>query len=161
MAETRVSRGGTGLPTAALRKVAARRGGFDRARRGYVEPVIEILRTADGTEDPLFIRCNESDAAGAIARCVDLAVRLGHTLVVVDLGEDVDPDADVLSVLHRRARLMQEAGGRLEVICRTPQVRRLLDMTLLSRTISVREPSAHDGGRHRDTKAMATLERGI
>ena len=70
---------------------------------------------------------------------MDLALGLGHTRLVVDLGERGDVDADLLGALHRSGQRMREAGGRLAVVCADSGLRRLLDFTLLSQGFRVYE----------------------
>ena len=96
----------------------------------------EGVRHADAT---VLIRCAESGGAGGVARGVDLALRLGHTNVVVDLGDREVADADFLSALHRIGQRLRDAGGRLALVCADPRLRRLFDVTLLSRSVPVYE----------------------
>jgi anti-sigma B factor antagonist len=72
-----------------------------------------------------------------VVRCVDVALRLGQPRLVVDLGARDGADADLLSVLHRSGQRMRAAGGRFGVVCSDSQLRRLLDLTLLSQGFSV------------------------
>ena len=70
---------------------------------------------------------------------VDLALRLGHLTVVVDLGEREVADADFLSMIHRSGKRVREAGGRLALVCADSRMRRLFDATLLSWSLPVYE----------------------
>ena len=70
---------------------------------------------------------------------VDLALRLGHLTVVVDLGVREAADADFLSVLLRSGKRVREAGGRLALVCADSRMRRLFDVTLLSWSLPVYE----------------------
>ncbi len=85
----------------------------------------------------VLIRCAEQGEVKGVLRGVDLALRLGHTKVVVDLGAREAADADLLSVLHRSGKRVRDAGGRLALVCTDSRLRRLFDMTLLSRTLPV------------------------
>ena len=88
----------------------------------------------------VLIRCAESGGgAGGLLRGVDLALHIGQTTVVVDLGERQAADADFLSVLHRSGKLVRDAGGRLALVCADSRMRRLLDVTLLSWSLPVYE----------------------
>ena len=78
------------------------------------------------------IECGEFSHAEGLVRCVDLAVRMGQTRIVVDFGTRDGADAQLLSVLHRSGRCLREVGGRLAVVAGSPRFRRLLDLTLLS-----------------------------
>jgi anti-anti-sigma regulatory factor len=99
--------------------------------------VVEIQQGGTAADAMVVIRCAEPFGAAGVLRGVDLALRLGHTLLIVDLGAREGVDADLLDVLHRSARRVREAGGRLEVVCLDSRLRRLLDLTLLSRSFRV------------------------
>ena len=88
-------------------------------------------------ESALVITCAPTGSSEGVARCVDLAVRLGHTRLVVDLDQRSEPDADLLSVLHRAGQRMREVGGKLAVVSADSRLRRVLDLTLLSAGFSV------------------------
>lgn len=83
------------------------------------------------------IECAGRVGTETVIRCVDMALRLGHTSVVVDFRERTDPDADLLGVLHRSAQRLRDAGGRLAVVTADSRMRRLLDLTLLSQGFRV------------------------
>ncbi|HYI75679.1 MAG TPA: hypothetical protein VEW90_10455 [Gaiellaceae bacterium] len=89
------------------------------------------------SESALVITCTPTGSTEAMARCVDLAVRLGHTRLVVDLDRRSEPDSNLLSALHHSGLRMREVGGRLSVVCADSRFRRLLDLTLLSAGFSV------------------------
>ena len=67
---------------------------------------------------------------------MEVAVRLGHTRLVVDLGAGAI-DSGLLSALHRSGKRMRDAGGRLAVVCSDSRLRRLLELTLLSAGFTV------------------------
>ncbi|MGH3066276.1 MAG: hypothetical protein ACRDOF_08210 [Gaiellaceae bacterium] len=90
---------------------------------------------------PVLIRCQgrgEGDAA-AVSRTIDLAIEMGNTSLVVDLGDGNGAGAAFLEALLRAGRLIRERGGRLAVACDDPGLRRLLDRTLLSQAFAVCE----------------------
>jgi anti-anti-sigma factor len=101
--------------------------------------VIEIReeRAPSSTNAAVVILCADGGAVAGVDRGVDLALRLGHTQFVVDLGERHAADAELLSVLHRSARRVRDTGGRFAVVCSDSRLRRLFDLTLLSQSISV------------------------
>ena len=102
--------------------------------------MIEVREeTAYPASPAAFIRCAEGGGTRGVLRGVDLALRLGHTKVVVDLGAREAADADLLSVLHRSGQRVRDAGGRLALVCADSRLRRLFDVTLLSRTLPVYE----------------------
>jgi hypothetical protein len=100
--------------------------------------VIEVREEIATAGSPAaVIDCAGPGCAEGVVRCVDMAVRLGHTKVVVDLGGREGADADLLSVLHRSGRRMREVGGMLVVVSGSSGLRRLLDLTLLSQAFCV------------------------
>ena len=100
--------------------------------------MIEIREESTTSLGPaVVVRCSESAGTAGVTRCVDLALRLGQRQLVVDLGARDGADADLLSVLHRSAKQVREAGGRLGVVCHDSGLRRLLDLTLLSQGFAV------------------------
>jgi len=90
-----------------------------------------------GASPAAVIECAGHADAENVVRCVDMAVRLGHTRVVVDLRGRDGTDADLLGVLHRSARQLCKTGGRLAVVTADSRLRRLLRLTLLSRSFRV------------------------
>ena len=110
--------------------------------------MIEVREEGAHLADPAaLIRCAEQGGTRGVLRGVDLALRLGHTTVVVDLGAREAADADLLSVLHRSGKRVQAAGGRLALVCADSRLRRLFDITLLSRTVPVYETKEEALGR--------------
>jgi len=100
--------------------------------------MIEVRQESDPTTGAAAVlECSGHTDAESVVRCVDLAVRLGHTRVVVDLRGRDGTDADLLGVLHRSARRLRERGGRLAVVTADSRLRRLLRLTLLSRSFGV------------------------
>ena len=87
----------------------------------------------------VLIHCAESGGAVGVVRGVDLALQLGQSTVVVDLGERQAADADLLSVLYRSGQRMRDAGGRFALVCADSRLRRLFDVTLLSCSLPVYE----------------------
>ena len=90
-----------------------------------------------GAGPAAVIECAGHADAENVVRCVDMALRLGHTRVMVDLRGRDGTDADLLGVLHRSARRLRETGGRLAVVTADSRVRRLLHLTLLSQCFRV------------------------
>ena len=72
-----------------------------------------------------------------LARLLGSAIGAGGASVIVDLGECDDAPSDLLTVLHRAAKQLRRLGGRLAVVTSQPDVRRLLDVTLLSQAFGV------------------------
>lgn len=102
--------------------------------------MIEVREECVHADCPaVLIRCAESGGAAGVVRCVDLALRIGHRWLVVDLGERSAADAELLAVLHRSGQRVREAGGRLAVVCADSRLRRIFDVTLLSQSTPVYE----------------------
>lgn len=100
--------------------------------------MIEIREErAPSSANAVVILCADGGAAAGVDRGVDLALRLGHTHFVVDLGERHAADAELLSVLHRSARRVRDVGGRFAVVCADSRLHRLFDLTMLSQSFSV------------------------
>ena len=79
------------------------------------------------------------DSTREFGRALAAALRTGRVDVVVDLGDRSDASSDLLVVLHRAAGHVRRFGGTLGVVAAQPNVRRLFDLTLLSRTLPVFE----------------------
>jgi anti-anti-sigma regulatory factor len=99
--------------------------------------VIELREESGCASGPAVVISCESGGVAGVVQCVDLALRLGHSRLVVDLGPREDPESELLGVLHRSARRMRVAGGRLAVVCTDSRLRRVLDLTLLSQGFRV------------------------
>lgn len=99
--------------------------------------MIELRQEERGAGPAAVIECAGHTDAENVVRCVDLAMRLGHTRVVVDLRGRDGTDADLLGVLHRSALRLRETGGRLAVVTADSRLRRLLHLTLLSQGFRV------------------------
>jgi anti-anti-sigma regulatory factor len=72
-----------------------------------------------------------------LADRVRMSLDLGARHVVVDLGDGRRVDASTLSSLKRLAGRLGAKGGGLSVVCSQPNLRRILDVTLLSRSFGV------------------------
>jgi anti-anti-sigma factor len=72
-----------------------------------------------------------------LARLLRSAIGAGEVSVLVDLGDLRDATSDLLTVLHRAARSLRALGGRLDVVSSQPELRRLLELTLLSQGFGV------------------------
>jgi anti-anti-sigma factor len=102
--------------------------------------VIELRNgTTASPNAPVLIRCDQGDAVSGVSRCIDLAIEMGNTSVVVDLGDRRGVCAALLRVLLRAGRRLRAQGGRLAVASSDPGLRRLLDVTLLSQAFTVFE----------------------
>jgi anti-sigma B factor antagonist len=64
----------------------------------------------------------------------------GAERVLVDLAGTTFVDSTVLGILLRAHRRLDDAGGRLVIVCDDPRILRVLELTGLDRTLAV-EPS--------------------
>ncbi len=112
-----------------------------------------------GAAEPYLIRCPEADGPGELARNIERAVHCGHTHVLVDLGCRIDAESTLLGELYQRARQLREIRGRVGVISRSPGLRRLLDVTLLSQAFSVHATRADALASFRDAPVTPLPER--
>ncbi|HJR94841.1 MAG TPA: STAS domain-containing protein [Gaiellaceae bacterium] len=100
--------------------------------------MIELRQENEAGAGPAaVIECAGHADAENLVRCVDMAVRLGHTRVVVDLRGRDGADSDLLGVLHRSAGRLRETGGKLAVVTADSRFTRLLQLTLLSQGFHV------------------------
>jgi anti-anti-sigma factor len=76
-----------------------------------------------------------SPADDDLADRVQTSLELGARHIVVDLGDGKRIDATTLSSLKRLAGRLRAKGGDLSVVCSQPNLRRILDLTLLSRVV--------------------------
>jgi anti-sigma B factor antagonist len=75
-------------------------------------------------------------SADALREALDAAERQGD-VVRVDAGGVRFLDSTALGVLLASAQRLSARGGRLELMNVSPAVRRILDMTLIARTVHV------------------------
>jgi hypothetical protein len=100
--------------------------------------VIEVLHETEVRAAAMAFVESKGGTTRDLEGLLSAAVVSGAECVVVDLGaEVVDVPADLLVCLRRAARRMQDLGGTMMVIAREPQLRRLLDLTLLSSAFTV------------------------
>ena len=59
------------------------------------------------------------------------------TILRLDASGVTFLDSTALGVILASAHRMQERGARFELVCTSPSIRRILDMTLISRTVHV------------------------
>jgi anti-anti-sigma factor len=99
--------------------------------------VIEVVHQPKAGTDAVVIVEMKRASTADLARLLRTAIGSGNIGVIVDLGEQGDASSDLLTVLHRTARQLRAFGGRLAVVCATPELRRLFDVTLLSQAFGV------------------------
>ncbi len=100
-------------------------GSHPQFERRQVEEVVTELRIKGeldiGSADALRQALDSAEAEGAIVR--------------LDASDVLFLDSTALGVLLASAQRLSARGGRLELMNASPAVRRILDMTLIARTV--------------------------
>jgi anti-sigma B factor antagonist len=76
-------------------------------------------------------------SADALRAALDAAEADGSDIVRLDATGVDFLDSTALGVILASAQRMSQRGGRLELVCTSPSMRRILDMTMISRTVHV------------------------
>ena len=77
------------------------------------------------------------DSADALRSALEAAEASVRTILRLDASGVTFLDSTALGVILASAQRMQERGARFELVCTSPSIRRILDMTLISRTVHV------------------------
>jgi anti-anti-sigma regulatory factor len=100
--------------------------------------VIEVCHETAGPSAASVVLVNLCKASPhELVRLLRMAVSAGDRSILVDLGNRADASSDLLFALHRSSGRLHELGGRLGVVCAQSELRRLLDLTLLSQAFAV------------------------
>ncbi len=75
------------------------------------------------------------DSADALRDALETAEESVGTILRLDASGVTFLDSTALGVILASAQRMQERGARFELVCTSPSIRRILDMTLISRTV--------------------------
>jgi anti-sigma B factor antagonist len=75
------------------------------------------------------------DSADALRDALAAAEHSVGTILRLDASGVTFLDSTALGVILASAQRMQERGARFELVCTSPSIRRILDMTLISRTV--------------------------
>jgi anti-anti-sigma regulatory factor len=98
--------------------------------------VIEVLHGTSGHSPacgcPAPVVFVDADTARHLERVVTAALYAGEVRVVVDLEGCADATSDLLELIQHAGARLRELGRSLGVVGARPEVRRLLDLTLLS-----------------------------
>jgi anti-anti-sigma factor len=86
-----------------------------------------VVVTVDGELD--------LDAADALRGALDRGEAEETPILRLDATGVSFLDSTALGVILASAQRMRDRGGRFELVCTTPSIRRILDMTLISRTV--------------------------
>jgi anti-anti-sigma factor len=74
-------------------------------------------------------------SADALRSALDAAEAEGTTIIRIDAVGVQFLDSTALGVILASAQRLEARGGRLELLNSSPAVRRVLDMTLIARTV--------------------------
>ena len=77
------------------------------------------------------------DSADALRDALEAAEGSVSNILRLDASGVTFLDSTALGVILASAQRMQERGARFELLCTSPSIRRILDMTLISRTVHV------------------------
>jgi anti-sigma B factor antagonist len=97
-----------------------------RFTRDTIEETATVVRV-DGELD--------INSADGLRDALDAAESERSSVLRVDAGSVTFLDSTALGVILASAQRMAERGGRLELVCGSPSIRRILDMTMISRTV--------------------------
>jgi anti-sigma B factor antagonist len=75
------------------------------------------------------------DSADALRAALENAEGEAGGILRLDASGVTFLDSTALGVILASAQRMQERGARFELVCTSPSIRRILDMTLISRTV--------------------------
>jgi anti-anti-sigma factor len=97
-----------------------------RFTRDTIEETATVVRV-DGELD--------INSADSLREALDAAEAERCSVLRVDAASVTFLDSTALGVILASAQRMAERGGRFELVCGSPSIRRILDMTMISRTV--------------------------
>ena len=74
-------------------------------------------------------------SADTLRSALDQAEAAGISIIRLDASQVAFLDSTALGVILASAHRMAERQGRLELVCESPAMRRILDLTMISRTV--------------------------
>jgi anti-sigma B factor antagonist len=98
----------------------------------FTQTVVDESATVVVVEGELDI-----DSADALRSALEAAETSVSTILRLDASGVTFLDSTALGVILASAQRMQDRGARFELVCTSPSIRRILDMTLISRTVHV------------------------
>src|SRR5689334_7606111 len=102
-----------------------RAGNVDRMERNTAGPTFTHSKVDESATIVHVQGELDIDSADALRDALETAEESGETFL----------DSTALGVILASAQRMQERGARFELVCTSPSIRRILDMTLISRTV--------------------------
>lgn len=109
---------------------AGSRGAPRAASARFTRDTVEETATVVNVDGELDI-----NSADALREALDAAEADGCSVLRVDAASVTFLDSTALGVILASAQRMAERGGRFELVCGSPSIRRILDMTMISRTV--------------------------
>jgi len=109
---------------------ASSRGAQRAASARFTRDTVEETATVVKVDGELDI-----NSADALREALDAAEADGCSVLRVDAASVTFLDSTALGVILASAQRMAERGGRFELVCGSPSIRRILDMTMISRTV--------------------------
>ena len=98
----------------------------------FTQTVVDASATVVHVQGELDI-----DSADALRSALEAAEASVGAILRLDASDVTFLDSTALGVILASAQRMQERGARFELVCTSPSIRRILDMTLISRTVHV------------------------
>jgi anti-sigma B factor antagonist len=74
-------------------------------------------------------------SADVLRATLDEAEAAGPEIIRLDASKVAFLDSTALGVILASAQRMTARGGHLELVCESPAMRRILDLTMISRTV--------------------------
>ena len=109
---------------------ASSRGASRAASARFTRDTVEETATVVNVDGELDI-----NSADALREALDAAEADGCSVLRVDAASVTFLDSTALGVILASAQRMAEPGGLFELVCGSPSIRRMLDMTMISRTV--------------------------
>jgi anti-sigma B factor antagonist len=79
------------------------------------------------------------NTAPALREALTAAIDDGAPALVVDLSDATFVDSMTLGVLLGAVKRLRPSGGRVAIVCRSPHIRRIFEITLLDRVFTLHE----------------------
>jgi anti-sigma B factor antagonist len=130
------STGRTNAPPARRRKRAP----GDRALVGTSRPTDFAVETTDGGHGVAVVAVRgdaDLHTAPHLRRAITVALERGASALVIDLTDATLVDSMTLGVLLGAVKRLRPSGGKVTVVCPSPDVRRIFEITLLDRLFSL------------------------
>jgi anti-sigma B factor antagonist len=100
-----------------------------------------VERFDGNSEIPVIAVHGQADlnTAPALRDALTEAVDDGASALIVDLSDATFVDSMTLGVLLGAVKRLRPSGGRLAIVCTSPHIRRIFEITLLDRVFELHE----------------------